>query len=165
MIDIKNMDRKKLITISIIVGSIIIYLISIIIRLSYFSASVKERDITITKLQSEVKKEVKAKKLIENLDEKALKNSYFYKHEKYFEGYIREIFGKYKIKLSIYQSKISKKNYSEIDINFRVNAFQFFRLLYEIENGKKVIVIRKMSINTDGVPYFKISMKLGGYYK
>lgn len=165
MIDIKNIDKKKLIIISIVIGMIILYLISVIIRLSYFSGKVDSTYIEIQNIQKKVKKEVKAKKLIENLDENALRNSYFYKHEKYFERYVREIFSKYKIKLSIYQSKISEKNYSELDVNFRVNSFQFFRLLQEIENGKKVIVIRKMSINTDSVPYFKVSMKLGGYYK
>ena len=78
--------------------------------------------------------------------------------------YIRDLFNKYRIKIIIYQSKMNEKNYSEIDLGFNADALTFFKLIKDIEEGEKIIVIKNMRITKLKVPNFKVEMKLGGYY-
>ena len=159
----KNTYKKLIIIITSIV--LIIYFICLIVGVSKKSDQITKLEAKVLKLKRNIRKERKNKKIIEKLSDDFLENAYFDRKEKYFENYIRGLFNKYRIKLNIYQSKMDKKNYSELDVNFTANAFDFFKLIKDIEEGNKIIVIKNLSIKKNKIPYFKVTMRLGGFYK
>ena len=102
--------------------------------------------------------------MLEKTNKNFLETAYFNKDDVYFENYIRRLFKKYNISFIIYQSKMDEKNYSEIDLGFNADALTFFKLIKDIEEGEKIIVIRRLRITKLKVPNFKVDMRLGGYY-
>ena len=161
------MNKNKLIkilVITVVILLVLIYFINLIFRV------VKKRDIIrdskqkIEKLKKNIRTEKKNQSLLEKTNKNFLETAYFDKQENYFENYIRQLFNKYQIKIIIYQSKMDEKNYSEIDLGFNANALTFFKLIKDIEEGEKIIVIKRMRITKLKVPNFKVEMKLGGYY-
>lgn len=162
------MNKNKIITISIIsIISIIfiVYFINSAYRISNKKNQIEKTESKVVKLKRFIRRERKNKKNIEKINEGFLENAYFNKEGKYFENYIRNLFDKYKIKISIYQSKMTEKNYSEMELSFQINAFDFFKLIKQIEEGDKIIVIKRLTIKKHRLPYFKVTMKLGGYCK
>ncbi len=162
------MNKTKLIKTLIIVVAVIIiliYFINLILRISEKKKLTKETEQKIEKLTKDIRTERKNQSKLEKTNKNFLETAYFDKKENYFENYIRNLFNKYRIKITIYQSKMNEKNYSEIDITFNSNALTFFKLIKEIEDGEKIIVIRRLRIAKLNIPNFQVQMKLGGYYK
>jgi hypothetical protein len=163
MIDLNKRNIKFLLALIIII--LLVYFVNLISRISNNSKSINDVQTKITDVKKEINKERKNKRFIENKDEKYIKNAYFNKNEKYFEKYVRELLARYNITINSYQSTKNEKDYSEVEVIFNVNAFTFFKLLNDMEEGNKIIVIKKMALIKENMPNFKISMELGGYYK
>lgn len=161
------MNKSKLVkTLFIVVAIIVIliYFINLILRITGKMSIIKTSEQKIEKLKKDIRTEKKNQSMLEKTNKNFLETAYFKKNEDYFENYIRHLFNKYNIKIIIYQSKMDEKNYSEIDLGFNADALTFFKLVKDIEEGEKIIVIRRMRITKLKVPNFKVEMKLGGYY-
>ena len=161
------MNKSKLIkilVITVVILLILTYFINLIFRVVKKRDIIKDSKQKIEKLKKNIRTEKKNQSLLEKTNKNFLETAYFDKQENYFENYIRQLFNKYRIKIIIYQSKMDEKNYSEIDLGFNANALTFFKLIKDIEEGEKIIVIKRMRITKLKVPNFKVEMKLGGYY-
>lgn len=162
------MNKNEIIRLGIILGIaaiIITYFSILFVNINKGNAAINEIQGEISSLRKKIKKERKNQIVIKKTDKDFVTNAYFGKDTDYFENYIRDIFSKYRIKIKVYQSMMTEKTYSEIGVNFNVNAFDFFKLIEDIEEGKHLVVIKNLNIKKDEVPYFKVTMKLRGYYK
>jgi|GEM_PF-7040155 len=160
------MNRQKVLKILVVFIIILlafIYILNIFFRITDKNDVIKSAGNEIENLKKSIKVEKKIQKEIKQKGD--LESIYFIREENYFEKYIRDLFDKYNVNMKVYHSKINEENYSELEISFKINAFDFFKLINDIENNKKIIIIKKVSIKKDKEPFFKISMKLGGYYK
>ena len=161
------MNKTKLIKTLIILVAIIIiliYFINVVLRVKSKSNIIKIDEQKIEKLKKNIRTEKKNQSLLEKTNKNFLETAYFNKDDVYFENYIRRLFRKYNISIIIYQSKMDEKNYSEIDLGFNADALTFFQLIKDIEEGEKIIVIRRLRITKLKIPNFKVEMRLGGYY-
>ena len=158
----------KLIKIGIIVLisiAFFVYLINLIYSINENNSAIKSTEKKIEELNRSIREEIKNQEKIEKSGKNFLTTAYFDKKEKFFENYIRGLFNKYQIKINIYQSSINEKENAELDVTFDANAFSFFKLLKEMEEGEKIIVIKNLSISRSNIPQLKVNMKLIGYYK
>lgn len=162
------MNKKKIVKLSLSIICLLligVYFVNLIYGLYNKKKYINETELSIIKLNKDIQKEIRNQKIIEKTNKDFLTTAYFNKEENVFENYIRELFSKYNIKINIYQGKINEKNYSELDIGFTANAFDFFNLIKETEEGKKIIVIKRLSIIKGDQPNLKVTMKVGGFYK
>jgi hypothetical protein len=155
----------KIIIISSLIFIVLIYIFNLVTRMQSRLNIIDDNKTKITKLEKSIKKEKKNKYNITVAGESFLKNAYFDKKTEYFEDYTRQLFGKYQVKIKIYQSKMDEKEYAEIYINFKSNVYDFFKLLNKIENGDKLVIIKDISVSKKDYPDLDVNMKLGAYYK
>ena len=161
-IEPKLIKTSVLIFISIV---IFIYFINLIISINNNYNVIKTTEKKNEELNKNILQEIKNQEKIEKSGKNFLTTAYFDKKEKFFENYIRALFNKYQIKINIYQSSINETENAELDVTFDANAFNFFKLLNDMEEGEKIIVVKNISISRSAVPQLKVNMKLAGYYK
>jgi len=161
-IDIKNIKIGLIIFFAIV---LLIYFILLLYNINSNFRKIQDAEKKLEELDKSIRLEIRNQERIEKSGKDFLKTAYFDKKEKFYENYIRSLFSKYGIKINIYQSSMNEKEAAELDVTFDSDAFKFFRLLKDIEEGEKIIVIKNLSINKSAIPVLKVNMKLDGFYK
>ncbi len=162
------MNKKKLVKLIVLSAIIILisgYALGLALRYQALMNSINEKQAKIKSLTMSIKKERKNKYNISLAGANFLKNAYFDRKKEYFEDYIRTIFDKYRVTVKIYRSKMDEKDYAEIYLNFKSSVYDFFKLLDNIENGERLVVIREVSVSRQEFPDLDVNMRLIGYYK
>ena len=158
------MNRKRII-ILIFILSAFTYSFVTFLRIKTEKDLNIESLIKLEDMEKSIKKEKNNNMKYGNIDSKYVENLYFEKESEYFEEYIRNVFNKYRIVPNLYQSKINDKKLSEINLDYKINAVDFFKLIYDIEKGEKLVMIKSFTIKKERDFNLKINMKLGGFYK
>ena len=159
-------DRSMLMKYSIIAGiaiAIFIYLISVLVRFNSVMDKNNENEMKLNKLVRDISREQKSNEKLGDLNDEYINNLYFEKETDFFD-YIRKLFANYRVNVNIYQSKDNEKN-PEVILNFTMNSRDFFKLVRDMENGKKFLTIKSLTVKKEQIPNLKIYMKITGYYR
>ena len=144
---------------------VLIYLLIFFIKYTEINDSISEYEMSIEKINLRIEKERNKSNTLKNIEGSDIDELYFNKRSEVFEDYMQKIFKKYRLKLNVYQSIISEKDYSEISVNMTINSVDFFKLISDIENDKKFMTITSISVRKDKTPELNVIMKIGGFYK
>jgi hypothetical protein len=160
----KFLENKKLLFIVVISLILFAYLVIFFMRFNNVSGEITEKELKIENVDLNIMKEKKNKEKTKNIDETYIRNLFF-EHDTDFVNYVRSVFQKYDSKLTIYQSTDSEKNLI-VNVTISVKVTDFFLMIKEIEEGKRFVSIRNMSIRKDIIyPNLKVTMKLEGFYR
>lgn len=157
--------NKKRLVVLVLILSIFSYSFIALLRVKTEKDNYDNALINIENIDKAIEKEEKNRKKLGNIDTKYVNNLYFDKDSDYFEEYMRGIFNKYNIKPNLYQSKMNDKKYSEMNLDFRINSIDFFKLLYSIEKGERMVNIKSFTVKKDRDNILKVNMKLRGYHR
>jgi flagella basal body P-ring formation protein FlgA len=160
------MDKKHIITYSIILTVIIllfIYMITVMIRFNKSQDTLTTDEVKLNQLVINLNKEKRNSEKMANINNEKVTNLFFTADVDFYE-YIRSIFSRHRVNVNIYQSKDSDKNL-EVILNYNINTIEFFKIIKEIENGQKFLTINSVTVKKDNYPVLKIYMKITGYYR
>lgn len=135
----------------------------------FFNSRKSELDFQLANMENQRTRLQKKVKALTKSNREKLENGtdIFFSDEKFFEEYIREIFNHNKAKISQYRIQIEdeEKDRGAISVLFDIPILHFFVLLWELEEGKKLIIIKSISVRKRNAPYVQVQLKLEGYYK
>ncbi len=158
------MNRKRIIIIIFII-SLLAYILIAMMRINAEDDLYRLTSKKVEDTEKKLEKEKNNNDKLGDIDSVYVENLYFKKESDYFEDYIRKVFIKYKVTPTLYQSKINDKKYSEINLDYKINSIDFFKLIYDLERDNKHVMIKSFTIKKDKDFNLKINMKLRGFYK